>query len=105
MLRRVLLNAATARRARGLGGAGERLAETLLARAGFTAVPNLNREAMNFPYADFYAERNGERFVISVKMRNKFEARTGRLNSRYKLGRRCYKLAQRAEKRLDARAA
>lgn len=105
MVRRIELDASTARRAHSLGEVGEGVAEKLLARAGFTNVRNLNLETSNFPYADFYAERKGERFVVSVKIRNKYEAGTGRLNSRYKLGARCYELARRAEKQLEAKAA
>ena len=105
MVRGIKLDASTARRARGLGDIGEQLAATLLARAGFTNVRNLNHAAVNFPYGDFCAERSGERYVISVKMRNRYEARTGRLNSRYKLGARCYELALRAEQQLNAKAA
>ena len=105
MVRSITLDASTARRARGLGDVGEQLAATLLARAGFANLRNLNHAAANFPYADFYAERSGEQYVVSVKMRNKYETRTGRLNSRYKLGARCYELARRAEEQLNARAA
>lgn len=58
----------------------------------------------NFPFADVYAERGGHRYAISVKIRNKFET-TGRLNSRYKLGADCYRLAKLAETKLHAEAA
>jgi len=61
---------------------------------------------MNFPFADFYAERKNEKYVISVKIRNKYEANTGKLNARYNLGHRnCYELAAKAEIALSAQAA
>ncbi|HSY75086.1 MAG TPA: hypothetical protein VK810_06430 [Dongiaceae bacterium] len=100
-----ILNTLTARRARSLGELGESLAESILARSGFTNVKNLNHSKMNFPFADFYAERKGEKYIISVKIRNKYEANTGKLNARYNLGRKCYELAAKAEFELSAQAA
>jgi hypothetical protein len=101
-----ILNALTARRARSLGELGESLAESILAQAGFTNVENLNRSKMNFPFADFYAERKSEKYVISVKIRNKYEANTGKLNARYNLGHNnCYELAAKAEIERSAQAA
>jgi hypothetical protein len=105
MKRHSLLDASTARRSRALGDAGERLARDLLQAAGFTQIRNLNAATANYPYADLYAERHSKRYVISVKIRNKCEARTGHLNSRYKLGSKCYELAKRAEALERAEAA
>jgi hypothetical protein len=94
-----------------LGDIGEALAYTLLARNGFSNIRDLNRpeetsSAMlgakkNSHFADFFAEKDGRRYVISVKARNAFEWTdrpngTRRLNTRYKLGPNCYRLAARA---------
>ena len=58
----------------------------------------------NFPYADLYAERGDEKYVISVKARNRYE-RNGRLNSRYNLGSDCEMKAKKAELQFNAKAA
>jgi hypothetical protein len=101
-----ILNTLTARRARSLGELGESLAESILVQAGFIKVRNLNHSKMNFPFADFYAERKNEKYVISVKIRNKYEANTGKLNARYNLGHRnYYELAAKAEIEMSAHAA
>ena len=105
MRRHSKLDGSTAARTGRLGETGEQLAGKVLDRGGFVNIRNLNREKMNFPFADIYAERNGRRYVISVKIRNKLEARTRRLNSRYKLGAQCYELARRAEEAMQAEAA
>ena len=104
MPRRSELDASTADRAHRLGEVGESLAEKVLLESGFANVRNLNRDVPNYPYADFYAERGKDRYAISVKMRNKYET-GGRLNSRYKLGSKCYDLAKRAERALNVQAA
>ena len=41
---------------------------------------------MNYPFADLYAEKGDEKYVISIKARNKYQ-KNGTLNSRYKLSR------------------
>ncbi len=102
MLRIAILNQATARRAKKLGEIGEALAEQILQNAGFTKIQNLNRIRKNFPFGDLYAERNSQKYVISVKSRNRFEARTCKLNSRYKLGKHCYKHAANAQAEFSA---
>ena len=97
---------ATALRNKRLGEIGECLAEQLLKRNHFVNVENLNSRHRNFPYADFLAEKDAVRYVISVKIRNKFEfGPARRLNSRYKLGRHCYELAAEAEIEYRAAAA
>ena len=106
MSRISILNALTGRRAHSLGEFGESLAKPILVRAGFTNVKNLNHSKMNSPFADFYAERKSEKYVISVKIRNKYKANTGKLNARYNLGHsNCYELAAKAEIALSAQAA
>src|SRR5712692_7926766 len=102
MRRIAVLNQATARRAQTLGSVGETLAERILRSAGFTNIRNLNELRRNFPFGDIYAERDAKRYIISVKIRNRYEAHTGRLNARYKLGKYCYELAARAQAELSA---
>lgn len=68
-----------------LGDYGEELINNLLLENKFTNIKDLNKPIRGQRFADFYAERDGNRYVISVKTRNKLEI-TGVLNSRYKLG-------------------
>jgi hypothetical protein len=68
-----------------LGSIGEKLAISLLTRARFENIQNLNDLKKNFPFGDIIAERNGKKFVISVKARNKRTV-SGKLNARYTLG-------------------
>jgi Holliday junction resolvase len=65
-----------------LGGWGEEKASKLLKRAGFRSVRNLNSEIPNHLFADIYAERGDERFIIGVKTRNRLTA-AGKLNPSY----------------------
>lgn len=89
-----------ARRCKRLGDVGEQLAPMLLKRVGFTGIIDLNGRHHNYPFGDFLAERNGTRYVISVKTRNKWEQPgPPKLNSRYKLGEKCEELAAAAEQR------
>lgn len=67
-----------------LGKLGEELAFSLLSRSGFTEICNLNEMKTNHEDADFLATKDGRRFFISVKARNKCTNR-GTLNPRYKL--------------------
>jgi len=92
-----------------LGRIGEELALQALERNGFYSVRPLRT---GHEYADVYAERDGKRYAISVKARNKWEkpARPNvkpQLNRRYKLGnaKNCLDLARRAEEAHDASAA
>ncbi len=85
MTRTAKLDRRTALRFKKLGDVGEELTDSLLRRNGFDEVRNLNLLRNNFAFADVFAERDGVRYVISVKMRNKYEfTRDGsrRLNSR-----------------------
>ena len=102
MRRIAILNKKTAHRAQKLGSFGEALAARILQSAGFRNLRNLNEARENFPFGDIYAERGEHKYVISVKIRNRYEARTGRLNARYKLGKYCYELAARAQAELSA---
>jgi hypothetical protein len=105
MRKRVLRNVTTARRCHRLGDIGEKLAEQLLEANGFTNIQSLNKPKKNHVFADVYAERDRQVYVISVKIRNKYEFGTRKLNSRYKLGQECYEHAREAEARFQAVAA
>ncbi len=83
--RKVSLTAKEGTKFKYLGDIGETIASELLPEKGFKSVINLNKIYPNFPFADFAAIRNGKKYIISVKARNKYE-HTGKLNSRYKLG-------------------
>ena len=58
-------------RTRILGSWGESKAVALLKGAGFENVRDINAETFNHPFGDVYAERDGERYLIGVKTRNK----------------------------------
>jgi len=105
MHKNVIQNQDTARRCHSLGNIGEELAKQVFEKNGFVNVRNLNESRKNYAFADFYAERGGNKYVISVKARNKYEFGTGRLNGRYKLGAKCHEHAREAEKINDASAA
>lgn len=92
------------RRWKKLGDVGEDIARVLLKSKGFKNIYDLNEIRENQSYADIYAERYDQAYVISVKTRNKYEA-SGRLNSRYKLGRECYQKAKEVENEYNAVAA
>ena len=101
-----VLNKATAKRSHNLGRIGEQWAEAMLSRNGFTNIQNLNDELANHRYADIYAEKDGQRYVISVKTRNKLQA-SGALNGSYNLSStgNHYELAALAEDAKQAKAA
>src|SRR4051794_10592293 len=103
-IRHIVQDTSTAARAKNLGNIGEELAARFLAINRFTGIRNLNNLSANACYADLFAERDGQKYVISVKARNKFE-RTGVLNARYKLGKDAVRLAQQAEEAWQAKAA
>ena len=103
-MRQIQFNQHTALRAKSLGALGELLALKALVDNGFNNIRNLNDNKRNFPYADLYAERGGEKYVISVKARNRYE-RNGRLNSRYNLGSNSKIKAKKAELQFNAKAA
>ena len=77
-------DASTAARSRSNGEIGEKLAEQVLATNGFVNIENLNKTHANHKYADIYAEKDGVRYAISVKTRNKYTA-SGKLNPAYNL--------------------
>ena len=88
-------------RVKSLGALGELIAIKVLVDNDFEKIHNLNDQKKNFPYGDLYAEQDGARYVISVKSRNKYQ-RNGKINSRYKLGERCYERAEIASHKYNA---
>ena len=110
-LKRFMVDAAgirkkEAKRKKSLGEIGELYGIKALVDNGFTNIRNLNDVRMNYPYADVFAERNGRKFVISIKARNKWDI-TGDLNGRYRLmySKNAFQNAENAEKEFDAEAA
>ena len=89
-------------RVKSLGALGELIAIKVLVDNEFEKIRNLNDQKKNFPYGDLYAEKKGNRFVISVKSRNKYQ-RNGKINSRYKLGEGCYEHAEDACRQYKAK--
>ena len=69
-----------------LGNGGEQLIWSLLGKNGFTEIRDLNVEKTNYPFADYFAIKDGQRLAISVKSRNRLEWNGKKENSRYKLG-------------------
>lgn len=67
-----------------LGRWGEIKAITLLRRANFTNVRDLNEPTPHHPFGDVLAERDGNRYLIGVKTRNKFKVH-GLLNTEYNM--------------------
>lgn len=81
-----------------LGQLGEELAEEALNHTGYQQVRNLNAVQRNQPFADLLAERDGNRYFISVKTRNEAR-RVGGLNESYN----CFKIATPANAALKAK--
>lgn len=92
-----------AARKKSLGELGELFAIKALVDNGFEGIRNLNDKKRNEPFADLYCEKDGNKYVISVKARNKFQL-DGKLNSRYNLGSNFRVLAENAEKKYMAKA-
>ena len=74
-----------AMRNKALGELGELVALKTLVDNGFEKISHLNdTKRKNFPFADLLAEKDGKKYAISVKARNKFQ-KNGTLNNRYNL--------------------
>jgi hypothetical protein len=80
---------------------GELFAIKALVDNSFDRIKNLNDKARNEPFADLFCEKEGKKYVISVKARNKFQL-DGKLNSRYNLGKNAQSLAESVEKKYNA---
>ena len=90
-----------AARKKSLGELGELFAIKALVDENFDRIRNLNDDHMNEAYADILCEKDGKRFVVSVKARNMYQ-RDGRLNAAYNLGTNAYEKAQRTASEYDA---
>ena len=88
-------------RKKSLGELGELFAIKTLVDAEFDKIRNLNDINMNEAFADIYCEKNGIKYVISVKARNKYQA-DGKINSRYNLGTNAYAKAAKTAKKYNA---
>ncbi len=93
-----------AKRKKSLGELGELFGIKALVDNKFEKIENLNDTKMNYPFADLYAEKDGKKYVISIKARNKYQKNGRTLNSRYKLGSNAYSKAKYAAKEKDAEA-
>lgn len=89
-------NKKEALRKKSLGELGELFAIKALVDNSFDRVINLNDRKMNYPFADLYAEKDGVKYVVTIKARNKFQ-KNHQLNTRYNLGSSAYKNARAAE--------
>lgn len=98
-----LNNKKEAARKKSLGELGELFALKALVDRQFDRIRNLNDISMNETFADISCEKNGEKYIISVKARNKFQ-KNGKLNTRYNLGKDLYKKALACEKKYNAKA-
>ncbi len=96
-------NKKEAARKKSLGELGELFALKALVDQEFDKIRNLNDLHMNEKFADILCEKNGIRYVISVKSRNKFQL-NGKLNTRYNLGSNVYEKALYAEEKYKAKA-
>ncbi len=85
-------NKKEASRKKSLGELGELFAIKALVDNRYDKIVNLNDKKMNFPFADLYAEKDGKKFIISVKARNKYQ-KNHKLNAYYNLGSTAYKNA------------
>ena len=92
-----------AARKKSLGELGELFAIKALVDKKFDRIRNLNDNLMNETFADILCEKDGLRYVISVKARNKYQ-KNGKLNTRYNVGSTVYEKALAAEKKYNASA-
>ena len=96
-------NKKEAARKKSLGELGELFAIKALVDKKFDKIRNLNDNIMNDTFSDIECEKDGFRYIISVKARNKF-TKAGKLNSRYNLGKSVYEKALLAEVKYNANA-
>ncbi len=96
-------NEKEAARKKSLGELGELFAIKALVDKKFDRVRNLNDRKLNEPFADIECEKDGKKYIVSVKARNKFQI-DGKLNSRYNLGTNAYDKAATSERKHNAKA-
>ncbi len=94
-------NIREAARKKSLGELGELFALKALVDKKFDRIRNLNDHSMNETFSDIECEKDGIKYIISVKARNKY-TKAGKLNSRYNLGSNVYEKAQKAEQKYNA---
>ena len=98
-----LENKKEAARKKSLGELGELFALKALVDKKFDRIRNLNDNTMNETFADIECEKDGQKYIISVKARNKYQ-KDGKLNTRYNLGKDVYEKSLSAEKKYNASA-
>lgn len=96
-------NKKEAARKKSLGELGELFALKALVDQKFDKIRNLNDQKMNEKYADIICEKDGVKYAVSVKARNKLQI-SGKLNTRYNLGSNAYEKAKYAEEKYGAKA-
>jgi len=85
-----------AARKKSLGELGELFAIKALVDNSYDKIRNLNDDYMNHVFADLSCEKDGSKFIISVKARNMYQL-NGKINNRYNLGTNVYEKAKKAE--------
>ena len=98
-----LENKKEAARKKSLGELGELFALKALVDKKFDRIRNLNDNLMNETFADIECEKDGQKYIISVKARNKYQ-KDGKLNTIYNLGQNVYEKSLSAEKKYNASA-
>jgi len=96
-------NKKEAARKKSLGELGELFAIKALVDKKFDRIRNLNDNIMNETFADIECDKDGIKYIVSVKARNKYQ-KNGKLNTRYNLGNKVYEKALSAEKKYKATA-
>ncbi len=96
-------NKKEAARKKSLGELGELFALKAFVDKKFDRIRNLNDNTTNETFADIECEKDGLKYIISVKARNKYQ-KDGKLNNRYNLGADVYEKALSAEKKYNASA-
>ncbi len=91
-----LENIKEASRKKSLGELGELFAIKTLVDCEFDKIRNMNDVKMNEEYVDIICEKDGIRYLVSVKARNKHQI-NGKINTRYNLGDSVYSKAKKAE--------
>jgi hypothetical protein len=96
-------NKKEAARKKSLGELGELFALKALVDKKFDRIRNLNDNTTNQTFADIECEKDGRKYIISVKARNKYQ-KNGKLNTRYNLGKDVYEKSLLIEKQYNATA-
>jgi hypothetical protein len=97
----ILENKKEASRKKSLGELGELFAIKALVDKKFDQIRNLNDSNITEPFADIFCVKDGVKYIVSVKARNKYQ-KNGKLNSSYNLGNDAFNKAEKASKKYDA---